>query len=89
MIELSAALAFAALCAWDVSRRAINAKHDASAARDVAAVAGEVDKTNQVVEALAVDWRAKFGELEKLHRELEHRVNGKLTGAPRTTGYNR
>lgn len=90
MIELAAALAFTALCAWDVARRSINAKRDGRAKADYAAVSGRVDQTDKVVEQLAKDWRAKFDQLEREHKQTRETLNGKLaTQHARPAGYNR
>lgn len=90
MIELAAALAFTALCAWDVARRSINSRRDTKHAADVAAVSAELDKTNAVVEQLAKDWRVKFDQLEREHKQTRETLNGKLsTQHTRPAGYNR
>jgi Tfp pilus assembly protein PilE len=89
MTALSIALVIVAVLAWDIARRYLQSPSMAK----LEAVEAELVKTDKVVKELALDWRAKFSQLEAAQkdktRELENKVATSVATLVPTKGYNR
>lgn len=102
-IPIAAAVVLVAVMAWDIARRHINARTETVIATDDVRVeqlernheqlAADLVKTDKVMKELAVDWRAKFEQLEgslgKTGKELESKVVATLATQLPSKGYNR
>jgi hypothetical protein len=95
MIELSVALVFLGLLAWDIARRAVKPaplKRLEQAETNLQEVAADLGQTDLAMKGLAEDWRAKFKQLEDAQKEFETKLTTKLGGTIASLpskGYNR